>query len=176
MVGKEDHMTTIKTATLAAAAIAALASFSTASFAEGRGEGGRGGGAMMLQDLDADKNGSISKAEFEAGTLKRFTAGDADGNGNLTEAEFAAGAKLMAAERMKQREDARKARAEQRHGERSERRMARMFDALDADNDGAVAQVELAEHAAERFDSLDANNDGVIQASELPRRGGRDGR
>ena len=49
----------------------------------GRGRLGRGGGA----DVDANGDGTISRAEFQARALARFDRGDLDRNGVLTAAE-----------------------------------------------------------------------------------------
>ncbi len=78
---------------------------------KGRPEGGKGKGGdpakrveMMLEKLDTDKSGTISKAEFEAGPFagkmkekggadaidKMFAARDKDGDGELSKKELAA--------------------------------------------------------------------------------------
>lgn len=65
-----------------------------------RGHGGMRGGIMRL---DADKDGAITLAEFEAGALERFNRHDANKDGRITQEERAA-----AREAMKQRWQQRK--------------------------------------------------------------------
>jgi len=54
------------------------------------GHRGMGGMAMahgMLKMADADGNGAVTKAEFDAAVAKHFAAADTDGNGTVTKAE-----------------------------------------------------------------------------------------
>ena len=71
----------------------------------GRGMGMRGHGGMRggMMRLDADKDGAITLAEFEAGALERFNRHDANKDGKITQEERAA-----AREAMKQRWQQRK--------------------------------------------------------------------
>lgn len=72
----------------------------------GRGMGMRGHGGMRggMMRLDADKDGAITLAEFEAGALERFNRHDTNKDGRITQEERAA-----AREAMKQRWQQRKA-------------------------------------------------------------------
>jgi len=72
---------------LAVAALVAVASPSFAEEAQSGGRTGRMGGhhpGQMLQQLDKDGNGSVSKAEFLAGAEERFARMDKNGDGVLT--------------------------------------------------------------------------------------------
>jgi hypothetical protein len=62
------------------------------------GRGGHGGGMRAAPAMDADKDGRISKAEFEARALARFDRADADRNGVLTAAERQASHAAMKAQ------------------------------------------------------------------------------
>lgn len=72
----------------------------------GRGMGMRGHGGMRggMMRLDADKDGAITLAEFEAGALERFNRHDTNKDGRITQEERAA-----AREAMKKRWQQRKA-------------------------------------------------------------------
>lgn len=72
----------------------------------GRAMGMRGHGRMRggMMRLDADKDGAITLAEFEAGALERFNRHDTNKDGRITQEERAA-----AREAMKQRWQQRKA-------------------------------------------------------------------
>ena len=73
------------------------------------GRGGRGGqamGGMMLRMADADKDGAITRAEFDNAVAARFARVDADGNGAITAEERQAARAQMRTqmrERMQQR-------------------------------------------------------------------------
>ncbi|HJU40053.1 MAG TPA: EF-hand domain-containing protein [Tahibacter sp.] len=56
----------------------------------GFGEGKCGEGKCGVAKMDTNKDGSVSKAEFEAAGGKKFDAIDTDKNGSISEAEFAA--------------------------------------------------------------------------------------
>lgn len=49
--------------------------------------GHRGGGMAMMKMADTNKDGAISKAEFQTAALKRFDAADANKDGTVTTAE-----------------------------------------------------------------------------------------
>lgn len=65
-------------------------------------------GKMMLQQLDADKNGSVSEQEYIKPQLaemqKQFKHMDKDGNGAVSEAEADAFAKEMQEQMQRMRE------------------------------------------------------------------------
>lgn len=106
---------------------------------------------MMLEQLDANQDGNISKDEVNAHRAERFTSADTNGDNLVTAEEFEAFA---------QSERARK----------QEERGARRFAKFDADGDGVVSAEEHAAAGDERmermFDRIDADGDGVISESE----------
>lgn len=112
----------------------------------------RGGPApMMLETLDANQDGSISKDEVNAHRADRFASADMNGDGLVTADEFEAFAQ---AERAQKQEE----------------RRARRFAKLDADGDGFVTAEEHAAAGDERmermFNRIDTDGDGVISESE----------
>lgn len=128
-----------KTVTLAAlAATLMLGTSASGSFArEGQREGhmGRGGPermfVTMLQELDSNKDGKISKEEAAAGRDTMFTAIDADSDGILTPGE-------IRKHREAKREE-RKAAWEARKAEREKEREAAKADAPPAPGEQADA-------------------------------------
>ncbi len=117
----------------------------------GRGHGHHGWGhGRMLEKLDTDKDGAVSKEEFEAKRAADFAAADADRDGNVTQAELKAYHEKKAAERQAEREK-------------------RMYERLDANKDGKVTADEFG--GAGMFDKMDKNKDGKITADEMKWRG-----
>lgn len=128
------------------------------------GHGGRGDGLgfgfiRMLQGMDADMNGLISGEEWAAGGTDRISGADADGDGSVT---------------LKEMEDFALARVQ----ERIEERVARRFERMDTDGDGAISAEEMAAQTEERFAHMDRDGDGQLTIHDVPSegRGDRGGR
>jgi hypothetical protein len=102
--------------------------------------------ADRLFRADANQDGSLTQAEFEAGREALFERLDRDRDGALTMRE------------------ARHARSEARAGA-----PARRFDHADANNNGAVSREEFLAGPSARFDRLDSNGDGALTPDEQAR-------
>ena len=146
-----------KTSLIAATALTVLAFGASAASAQdqqggqGGGQGGRGGG--MFARYDADHDGKVTLAEYEAGRMMQFKRMDTDGNGSLSFAEIDA-ATAMAAQRggpmadmMKTRNDALKA--------------------ADANGDQSISADEFKAYVDAEFKKMDANSDGVLTEDEM---------
>lgn len=121
-----------------------------------------------FEELDANGDGSITKAEMEArrdtAMATRFGNADANNDGALTVEEIVAAASAKAADRAQ-------ARAE------------KMMERLDADDSGSLSQDELQaarDGGGKRrggldrmFDRVDANDDGAISKEEFDAAKGR---
>jgi Ca2+-binding EF-hand superfamily protein len=130
--------------------------------AHGKGFGDRNArGPMseeMFEQVDADGDGKITKAEMEAYKTARFEAADTDGDGKLSQDEMTAAL--------------------------DDRRMARAVDMvtrLDTDEDGLLSAEELAAGGPRRgpmdmFDKLDADGDGALSLEEMQQARGAFGR
>ena len=122
----------------------------------GRGAGGRGfggfGKARFCEEADLNKDGRVTRAEFDASVAAHFKAA-AKGAQTLTQAEYFAD-----------------------ELERYRDINAKMFKRLDKDRDGKLTLAEFASGEERLFARLDRNNDGTLTEDEMkPRFGGRGG-
>lgn len=157
-----------------ALAVASIGTASAAHAGPGKGYHGPRGG---IERLDADGDGRISRAEFEAAAAAReariaesgkpadavrqprhgrldFDAVDANGDGYLVRQELRA---------YREREGAR------RSAER-DRRMAESFAATDLNRDGRLSRVEVDEkmpRLAGKFAWMDDDRDGFLSREEF---------
>ncbi|WP_395016635.1 hypothetical protein [Dongia sp.] len=95
----------------------------------------------ILERVDADKDGKISKAEFDAEGSKMFGKLDENSDGKIAESEMP-----------------------QRHWAKFG---GRMFDRMDADNDGKVTKAEFQAAGEQMFQRMDKNGDGIIEKDEM---------
>jgi Ca2+-binding EF-hand superfamily protein len=102
---------------------------------------------------DANNDGVVTRAEFDAGQTALFARIDANNDGQLT------------------REEGRAQRAMHRGGRRGHG--GHGMRGADANNDGNITREEFLARPIAMFDRLDENDDGVISASERPQRGER---
>ncbi len=145
-------------ATLAGASLAVVGSAAAQQHGGKQGQGhghghGRGAHGMAFDRFDSNDDGVISRAEFDAHVAAREAAIDANGDGAVTYEE----AKAF------------------RDAQREARARAR-FQRLDKDGDGVVSTAETSARLVKMFDFLDANDDGQVDRDELPPRRGMRGR
>lgn len=95
----------------------------------------------ILGRVDTDKDGKISKAEFDAEGAKMFAKLDENGDGKIADSEMP-----------------------QRHAAKFG---GKMFDRMDADNDGKVTKAEFQAAGEQMFQRMDKNGDGVIEKGEM---------
>lgn len=107
-----------------------------------------GGMANMMERLDTNGDGQITKEEAEAAKAARFAEADTNGDGGLSMAEMQA---FHAAEKARRMETMRQ----------------RMFEKADADGNGVISADEFEARGAPMFDRMDADGDGVITAEEM---------
>jgi Ca2+-binding EF-hand superfamily protein len=95
----------------------------------------------ILERVDADKDGKISKAEFDAEGSKLFAKLDENGDGKIASNEMP-----------------------QRHWAKFG---GKMFDRIDADKDGNVTKAEFQAAGEKMFQRMDKNGDGIIEKDEM---------
>lgn len=136
--------------------------------------GGHGAG-HGFDKLDANKDGSITRAEIDAQAAERFARIDADRDGFVTQAEMKTHHDAMRAQmaaKMKERAD--------KGGERAERRMERMekrgermakrgdhFAKRDANGDGRISLAEFQAGGGKMIERFDADKNGVVTKEEM---------
>lgn len=103
----------------------------------------------MLDEFDADSDGTVSTTEFTTRTQARFAELDANGDAQVTTAELVA----------------------HFDGEQLPVQALRRFNHADADGDGTVTQSEFETASTQLFARLDQDADGIVTPDEA-----RDGR
>jgi Ca2+-binding EF-hand superfamily protein len=106
-------------------------------------------GAAMFEQLDADNDGKITKAEMSAGRERMFKRLDKNGDGAVDEAEV---------EQARQMIKDRAATAEVR--------LSGQWRRMDKDGDGKVSAAEFQARSV-MFDLADRNGDGTITENEI---------
>lgn len=122
------------------------------------GHGGKGGmrGMNMFQQLDADGDGTVTKAEFDAFSQARFAELDGDADGALTQEE------ILAHRGEGRRGGMRGAPTEEQRAEMA----ARMIERRDTNGDGQLSADEIAA-PVDMFAALDADEDGLLSREEF---------
>lgn len=103
---------------------------------------------VSFQELDANSDGQISKEEMTAHRDKRFTDADANGDGQLSVEEMRAAAQKHANDRvatMFEKHDANKDGVLSSDELPKPRRAEKMFDRMDADDNGSISEQEYAD-------------------------------
>jgi Ca2+-binding EF-hand superfamily protein len=95
----------------------------------------------ILERVDTDKDGKISKAEFDAEGSKLFAKLDDNGDGKISSNEMP-----------------------QRHWAKFG---GQMFDRMDTDHDGKVTKAEFQAAGEKMFQRMDKNGDGIIEKDEM---------
>jgi hypothetical protein len=98
----------------------------------------------MLQKLDTNKDGNITRKEVTRSHDEGIKSFDEDKDSQLSLEEY-----------------------EGLWLQQNRRRMVRQFQSLDASGDGRVTRSEMDEHANHLFHRLDENSDGTISAKEI---------
>lgn len=112
--------------------------------------------AERLKAADTNKDGKWSKEELSEMSERRFGKLDQNSDGAVTQAELDA------------HRDARKARFEEKHGDRAEGKgKGKLFKHADENSDGVVDQAEALKAVDARFSKLDQNGDGAVERAEF---------
>lgn len=115
------------------------------------------GAATYFEEMDTNKDGAISKKEFDAFHDKHFKEVDANHDGKITREEMQAAHPGMHAHGGK-------------HGDmRGDAFIGRRFEAADTNHDGALTKEEAKDMPmlSQHFDEIDTNKDGKVTPDEV---------
>ncbi len=121
------------------------------------------GQAAFLGSYDGNRDGIVTRAEYDAIRKQRFEAGDANRDGVLNEAEYVAEFE----QRLKQ-QYFNEGRQPDKAYEGSIKQAHVRFAILDRDRDGKLSREEDLTVADKTFKSADTNGDGVVSRNDPP--------
>lgn len=98
---------------------------------------------QLFEATDTNKDGVLSKDEFEARGGEMFSKMDTNKDGIVTKLEMSQAAQKKAAEHAEKR-----------------------FTRMDSNNDGKITQAEFAALSDQRFAKMDKNSDGKLEKGE----------
>lgn len=121
-------------------------------------------GSAFIHDYDADHDGQVTRAEFDAGRVKRFKATDANGDGWLSEKEYVGEYHARLEQQLATSELSKDKKKEER--QRQMRQAHVRFGVLDKDKDGKMTQAEFDASGARAFAEQDNDKDGIVTATD----------
>ncbi len=122
-------------------------------------------GASFIHDYDADHDGKVTRAEFDAGRTARFRATDVNADGWLSEVEYVGEYRARLEQQLAEsyRDEEKKTEERQRQLRQAHVR----FGVLDRDKDGKMTSAEYNASGERAFVEQDADKDGTITAADV---------
>lgn len=113
----------------------------------------------FFRQYDSNRDGSVTRAEYDATREAQFRATDRDGDGALSRAEYVAEyeGRLRAEYGQRPLDDDFRRAIEQAH---------RRFRAIDRDGDESISRAEYDAVAGRTFAQADSNGDGTVTAAD----------
>jgi Ca2+-binding EF-hand superfamily protein len=128
----------------------------------GDGDGRGPPGDRLIQRFDTDRDGRVTREEFQKQALARFAETDLNNDGRIDDADLPP----MMRGRGALTGDADRASPGLSRGGRGGGMMAWLRDA-DANRDGTITRDEAMAHAMREFDRFDANKDSAVDAADF---------
>ena len=122
-------------------------------------------GASFIHDYDADRDGKVTRPEFDASRAARFRATDANGDGWLSEAEYVREYRARLEQQLaaSDREEEKKTEERQRQLRQAHVR----FGVLDRDKNEKMIPAEYNASGERAFVEQDADKDGAITGADV---------
>ncbi|MFT3964672.1 MAG: hypothetical protein QM690_02165 [Sphingobium sp.] len=121
-------------------------------------------GNAFIHDYDIDKDGKVTRAEFDAVRLARYKATDANQDGGVSEEEYVSEYQGRLEKQLAESDDTAERKAEDR--QRQLRQAHVRFGVLDKDKDGKISQAEYDASGARAFAEQDDDKDGVVTLAD----------
>ncbi|MET0238391.1 MAG: hypothetical protein ABW184_00710 [Sphingobium sp.] len=121
-------------------------------------------GSAFIHDYDTDKDGSVSRAEFDAVRVARFKATDANGDGIVSEEEYVAEYSARLEKQLAESGETEERKAEER--QRQIRQAHVRFGVLDKDKDARMVQAEYDASGARAFAEQDDDKNGIVTQAD----------
>ncbi len=118
--------------------------------------------------FDTDRDGRLTRAEYDAGRAARFAATDTDRDGTLSETEYVGEYTARLERRLAASSDPEDRKTEER--QRQTRQAKVRFGVLDADHDKRISRAEYDRVGSRSFDEQDSDRDGIVTAADRPAR------
>ncbi|MET0366126.1 MAG: hypothetical protein ABW169_15895 [Sphingobium sp.] len=147
-----------KTLILAAVAAATAAAIAVPAFAAPHE------GSAFIHDYDTNKDGKVTKAEFDAVRVDRFKATDANHDGWVSQDEYVGEYQARLEKQLAESDDTAERKAEDR--QRQMRQAHVRFGVLDKDKDARMTQAEYDASGARAFVEQDDDKDGTVTQAD----------
>ena len=121
-------------------------------------------GSAFIHDYDADRDGQVSRAEFDIGRVARFKATDTNGDGWVSENEYVQEYSARLEQQLAASDRSEEKKTEER--QRQIRQTHVRFGVLDKDKDGKMSQAEYDLSGARAFAEQDNDKDGIVTATD----------
>ncbi|HEX7858413.1 MAG TPA: hypothetical protein VF503_32420 [Sphingobium sp.] len=145
----------MKKSLILAAVAAAIATPALAAPHEGR---------AFIHDYDTNKDGKVTRAEFDAVRAQRFKATDANHDGTVSEDEYISEYQARLEKQLAASTDTEEQKTEER--QRQMRQAHVRFGVLDKDKDGKMTQAEYDASGARAFAEQDDDKDGIVTQAD----------
>lgn len=122
-------------------------------------------GASFVHDYDADHDGKVTRAEFDAGRAARFRTTDANGDGWVSDAEYVGEYQTRLEQQLAASDRDAEKKVEER--QRQMRQAHVRFGVVDRDKDAKMVEAEYDVSGARAFAEQDNDKDGTITAADV---------
>lgn len=122
------------------------------------------GGSAFIHEYDTNKDGTVTRPEFDAERLVRFTATDANKDGTVSEEEYVSEYSARLEKQLAASTDSAETKAEER--QRQIRQTHVRFEVLDTNKDKKMQQSEYDASGARAYAQQDDDKNGTVTQAD----------